>query len=170
MEAIFPVLCAAFLAARKRVLDREVSTWLCSAEGDEAAAAGSPDVALPFAGSMAGGIEMQGFVQMLGRNVVNGNDKGSPVRAMRPEVPQCLLLWPPARWLLSGWQLSFELVEVSLEVVRLTLELDAQLQSGLRKSNDRESELGSRLAQSLAVEAAYSELLTSVGGRSHHDD
>ncbi len=79
-------------------------------------------------------------------------------------------LWPSGHSWLSGWQLSFELVQALSRAEQLTQELDRLLQSEPSGNAKRRSELGSGLARSLAVVAAYSELLISEGGRSHHDD
>ncbi len=86
--------------------------------------------------------------------------------------------WPPGHWWRQvcsqsvsevGWQLPLGQEEAYAQVRQLTLELDQLLQSDECGNAGRRCELGIALAQAVALAAAYSEQLRSVGGLSRHD-
>ncbi len=172
MATIFAVLCAAFLAARKRVLDIEGEKCYTLWEGIDGDGDGGA-AALPFAESMDTWCEALEYVS--GGNVKrvgNDNDPGSGKSPKHDQPrehswPRESLLWAPE----LGWPLGLQ-PGVALDRIRALRLLLSQpaCQRECARCADVGFVYGMELAQALAQASASSVPSTSEGGPSSDDD
>ncbi len=150
------------MAARKRVLDYRRFYWYTSEEGYEAAAAGSPDAAHPFAVSTVPDTGVVPHVANLKIDLENVNaiESEKEMTVSQEGLSQRLSL--PASSPADSRLERREGVCFELDQVRqLMLGLGQQLQSASDLFGDNVSGLGMALARLEALEAGFSELLAS---------